>query len=107
MDKKVARVGDIHKGVCDHGVPNCCPHSVTGVISEGYAGFQNEKDLARKGDKVTHNCPHCGTGTITTGSGFVKVGGKELARVGDTVTYPGGTGKIISGSDLVTENGVD
>jgi len=98
---EVARLGDTHKGICSHGVP-CCPHNVTGVISEASAtDFANEKGIARLGDAVIHDCPHCGTGKITSASIKNFVNGIGVARLGDTVTYPGGSGTIVSASNNV------
>jgi uncharacterized Zn-binding protein involved in type VI secretion len=57
--------------------------------------------VARLGDAVTHNCPHCGTGNISSASGKVKADGIGVARIGDAVTYPGGSGTIVSSSNNV------
>lgn len=98
----VARVGDSHKGVCDHG-QKCCPHNVSGTVTSGSSTVTvNGKGVARAGDSVVHNCPHCGTGTIIASTKTVTVGGKLVARSGDTVIYPGGSGTIQSSSSNVS-----
>lgn len=98
---RIARVGDTHAGICNHGAI-CCPHHVTGTIVTGSENVKvNGKNAARVGDQVVHNCPHCGTGTIVEGSSTVKVNGKPLARIGDRVEYPGGSGTITDGSGNV------
>jgi uncharacterized Zn-binding protein involved in type VI secretion len=61
--------------------------------------------VARLGDSVTHNCPHCGTGNVSSASGDVKADGIGAARLGDSVTYPGGGGSIVSASNDVIANG--
>jgi uncharacterized Zn-binding protein involved in type VI secretion len=102
---KVARLGDTHSGICDHGLP-CCPHSVSGSIVLGSGDtFANGKPVARLGDSVTHSCPHCGTGNISSASGSVFANGKGIARLGDSVTYPGGSGTIDSASSDVSAEG--
>lgn len=100
---RAARVGDLHKGTCNHGML-CCPHDVIGPIIGGSSDtYVNSKPQARVGDAVRHNCPHCGTGQIVEGSSTVFVNGKRVARIGDRVKYPGGSGIIIEGSDNVYE----
>lgn len=95
---QMARVGDTHHGICDHGLP-CCPHHVTGKIVEGSGNSNgNSREIARDHDNVVHNCPHCGTGYIVAGAEKIFVNGKLVARIGDTVIYPGGSGVIDSGS---------
>jgi uncharacterized Zn-binding protein involved in type VI secretion len=97
----VARLGDTHTGICNHGL-KCCPHAVTGQISSASGNVNaNGKGVARLGDSVVHNCPHCGTGNISSASGKVKVNGIGVARLGDSVTYPGGSGTIVSASGNV------
>ncbi|GHU52648.1 hypothetical protein AGMMS49975_08890 [Clostridia bacterium] len=97
----VARKTDTHKGICSHGAP-CCPHSVTGIIIEGSPNSNaNGLPVARFGDAVEHNCPHCGTGNVSSASGTVNANGKGVARLGDTVTYPGGSGTIVTASENV------
>jgi uncharacterized Zn-binding protein involved in type VI secretion len=101
----VARLGDAHSGICDHG-EDCCPHAVAGVIVSGSGNvFANGRPVARLGDSVTHSCPHCGTGSISSASGTVKANGIGVARLGDSVTYPGGSGKIDSASGNVFAGG--
>ncbi len=101
MGSPIARKGDSHSGVCDHGYI-CCPHSVTGTITAGSINVKaNNLDVARVGDAVTHNCPHCGTGSLTSGSSTVKANGIAVARQGDPVGYPGGSGTINTGSSNV------
>jgi uncharacterized Zn-binding protein involved in type VI secretion len=101
----VARLGDQHSGVCDHGL-KCCPHSVVGEIASASGDVKaNGIGVARLGDSVTHNCPHCGTGVISSASGTVKANGIGVARLGDSVTYPGGGGTIISASGNVFAGG--
>jgi len=93
----VARLNDQHEGICNHGAP-CCPHSVIGVISTGSGTVNvNGRPMARLNDNVTHNCPHCGTGYISSASG-VNINGEHIARLGDDVTYPAGSGKITTAS---------
>jgi uncharacterized Zn-binding protein involved in type VI secretion len=58
----------------------------------------NGRGAARLNDSVTHNCPHCGTGHISSASGDVIVNGIGVARLGDSVTYPGGGGTIVTAS---------
>ena len=99
-----ARVTDTHSGICDHG-EKCCPHSVTGTITDGSTDVEiNGLKAARKGDPVEHNCPHCGTGNISSCSSTVFHNGIS-ARKGDSVTYPGGGGVITSGSSDVDIGG--
>lgn len=101
MAKQVARVTDIHEGICGHGAP-CCPHTVSGPIVEGSPNtFTNGLAQARDGDLVHHNCPHCGIGWVVASSETVFVNGKSIARIGDTVIYPGGSGVIIKSSENV------
>lgn len=98
---KVARLTDMHQGVCDHGF-DCCPHSVIGNITTGSSNvFANDLSLARDGDQVTHNCPHCGTGYISANPSSVFINGKCIAKLGDSVIYPGGNGSIIQASENV------
>jgi uncharacterized Zn-binding protein involved in type VI secretion len=98
----VARLGDTHTGVCDHGLP-CCPHGVTGVISSASENVNaNGRGVARLNDSVVHNCPHCGTGCVSSASGKVNVNGRGAARLGDSVTYPGGGGTIVTASENVS-----
>lgn len=102
--KPVARVTDIHEGICGHGAP-CCPHSVIGEIVEGSGDtFTNGLQQARDNDLVHHNCPHCGTGRIVASSNSVFVNEKKIARLDDVVIYPGGQGKIIKASPDVFSN---
>lgn len=97
----VARVGDKHSGICNHGLP-CCPHPVSGVITAGSDSvFANGMGVARVGDTVTCTCPHCGAGTIKTGSSKHFANGMAMARIGDEVLYGAGKGYIISGSPNV------
>jgi len=94
----VARLGDMHSGICSHGAP-CCPHNVTGpIVSASNNVKANGRGVARLGDAVTHNCPHCGIGNISSASGLVSANDIGVARLGDSVTYPGGGGTIISAS---------
>jgi uncharacterized Zn-binding protein involved in type VI secretion len=98
---RVARLDDIHSGICTHGLP-CCPHNVTGPIVSASGDVKiNSKGVARLGDSVIHNCPHCGTGNISSASGTVKANDIQVARLGDAVTYPGGGGVIVSASEDV------
>lgn len=95
---KLARVGDMHSGTCNHNY-KCCPHKVKGVISSGSPNvYINSRKQARDKDLVTHNCPHCGTGFIVS-TGNLKINGLSAAKIGDRVIYPGGTGFIKSGSE--------
>jgi len=95
---QVARLGDKHSGICDHGLP-CCPHNVIGEISSASKDvISNGQREARLNDKVTHDCPHCGTGYISSASSSVFNNGIGVARLGDSVTYPGGGGTIITAS---------
>lgn len=97
-----ARVTDKHEGICDHGVPFCCPHFVTGEIIEGSPNvFVNDLQVARLNDEIEHNCPHCGTGYISSASGSVFATGIPVARLGDEVTYPAGSGIIVTASENV------
>jgi len=101
----VARLGDQHTGICDHG-QRCCPHKVSGKIASASGNVNaNGKGAARLGDSVVHDCPHCGTGEISSASGTVIVNGKGTARLGDSVTYPGGGGTIVSASGDVFAGG--
>jgi uncharacterized Zn-binding protein involved in type VI secretion len=96
----VARLNDMHSGICNHGLP-CCPHGVTGIISSASGNVNaNGRGVARLNDSVTHNCPHCGTGYVSS-AGKVKANGMGVARLGDSVTYPGGGGTIITASENV------
>jgi uncharacterized Zn-binding protein involved in type VI secretion len=56
-------------------------------------------------DSVTHNCPHCGTGYVSSASKTVRANGIGIARLGDSVTYPGGGGTIVTASDNVFAGG--
>lgn len=103
MSKPVARKTDRHEGTCSHG-DICCPHSVSGTIIEGGTSTANSLPIARLNDNVEHNCPHCGTGYISEGSPNDTSDGKPIARLGDTVTYPGGSGKIVSASPNIYES---
>ena len=98
---QIARVTDTHEGICNHGLP-CCPHSVTGTIVIGSPDvFANDLQVARLNDDVEHNCPHCGTGFISSCSSTVFANNIGVARLGDAVTYPAGSGTIITGSEDV------
>jgi uncharacterized Zn-binding protein involved in type VI secretion len=57
--------------------------------------------VARLKDNVTHNCPHCGTGYVSSASGKTFANGIGVARKGDSVTYPGGGGTITAASSNV------
>lgn len=93
------RLGDGHAGVCNHGIPDCCPHGVAGIyITASTSVFVNGRGIVRVGDGVIHSCPHCGVGVATTGSGSVFVNGRGVHRIGDVVVYPGGIGAAITGS---------
>jgi len=95
---RVARLGDKHEGICNHGLP-CCPHKVVGVISSASGNvIANSRGEARLNDQVTHDCPHCGTGYVSSASGTVINNGIGVARLGDSVTYPAGSGVIVSAS---------
>ena len=101
----VARIGDIHSGICSHGAP-CCPHGVSGPIVAGSPDVKaNSIPVGRLGDAITHNCPHCGTGNISSASRTVKANGIGIARLGDSVVYPGGGGTIVSASPNVFAGG--
>ena len=101
MGRPIARKTDIHEGICGHGAP-CCPHHVTGTIAEGSPGaFADSLPVARLGDGVVHDCPHCGTGEVSAACEATVTDGLPTARLGDEVTYPGGGGKIITGSGTV------
>ena len=101
----VARVGDTHNGICNHGL-KCCPHKVSGNIVSGSPNVMaNGKPVARLGDSVVHDCPHCGTGEISSASSTVKANGIGVARIGDSVVYPGGSGVIDSCSGNVNAGG--
>lgn len=102
---KIARKTDKHEGICDHGVPVCCPHFVTGEIVRGSPDTNvNGLPAARLNDCVEHNCPHCGIGYISTASTTLQANGKGVARLGDEVTYPAGSGVITTASDNVFTN---
>ena len=96
----IARIGDRHEGICDHGY-SCCPHHVSGTIVSGSNDVANSSNIARDGDRVVHNCPHCGTGHIVASNKSVNVNKKPIATIGDKVVYPGGSGTIVSGSSNV------
>jgi len=53
------------------------------------------------GDAVVHDCPHCGIGRISSCSATVSANGVGVARIGDSVTYLGGSGVITSASENV------
>ena len=98
---QVARVTDTHQGICSHGLP-CCPHNVTGMIVQGSPSTNaNGFAVARLNDAVEHNCPHCGTGYVSSCSSVVFADGIGVARLGDSVTYPGGSGVIVTASPNV------
>ena len=67
--------------------------------------FANGLPAARLGDAVVHDCPHCGTGHISSASETVFANGIGAARIGDAVTYPGGGGFIAEGSADVPAGG--
>lgn len=96
----IVRLGDAHAGICDHGIPDCCPHGVVGTyVTASNNVFVNGRGVVRVGDAVIHSCIHCGIGLIAVGgSGSVFVNGRGIHRVGDAVTYPAGLGMAISGS---------
>jgi len=101
----VARKGDTHSGICDHGF-DCCPHIVSGEIVGGSTDvLTNDRQTARLYDPVVHDCPHCGTGYISSASSTAKADDLGIARDGDSVTYPGGGGKIDSASSDVFAGG--
>jgi uncharacterized Zn-binding protein involved in type VI secretion len=101
----VARLGDQHSGICDHG-QKCCPHNVSGKIVSASGNVNaNGKGVARFGDSVVHDCPHCGTGEISSASGTVNANSIGVARLGDSVTYPGGGGTIVTASGNVFAGG--
>jgi len=98
---QMARVTDVHEGICCHGSP-CCPHNVTGIIVGGSPDvFVNGLQVARLNDEVSHDCPHCGTGWISTASSTVSANNIRVARMGDIVIYPGGSGIITTYSNDV------
>jgi len=102
---RVARLGDTHKGVCDHGFP-CCPHNVSGPITGSSPNVKaNGILVARLNDGVVHSCPHCGTGYISSASSKIKANSIGIARIGDSVTYPGGGGSIVASSPNVGAGG--
>lgn len=103
MSLPVARKTDWHEGICGHGAP-CCPHFVTGQIVEGSISTANSLPIARLGDLVHHNCPHCGIGWIDQGSPNDTADSIPIARLHDRVVYPGGSGKIITASPNVFES---
>ncbi len=94
------RLGDGHAGVCNHGIPDCCPHGVAGTyVTASSNVFVNGRGVVRVGDAVVHTCPHCGVGlTAVGGSGSVFVNGRGVHRVADIVVYPSGAGAAITGS---------
>lgn len=95
----IVRVGDVHAGICSHGIPDCCPHGVVGTYITGSNNvFINGRAVVRVGDPVVHSCPHCGVGAAATGSGTVFVNGVAVHRVGDGVVYLGGAGVATVGS---------
>ena len=101
----LARVTDIHEGICNHGLP-CCPHNVVGAIVEGSPTVTaNDLQVARLGYLVNHSCPHCGIGHISSCSSTVFADGIGVARLGDTVTYLGGVGIITTASTNVNAGG--
>ena len=94
----IARLGDQHRGICNHGA-RCCPHNVSGeIITGSHDTIVNGLSVARLNDSVSHNCPHCGEGHISSSSVTVFANSRGIARIGDSVTYPGGDGVIISSS---------
>ena len=94
----IARLGDQHMGICNHGA-RCCPHNVSGKIISGSANtFANGLHVARLNDTVSHDCPHCGEGHISSASVMFFANNIGVARLGDIVTYPGGEGTIVSSS---------
>ncbi len=93
------RLGDGHAGICDHGIPDCCPHGVAGVyVTASSDVIINGRGAVRVGDAVVHTCPHCGVGAAVTGSSTVFANGRAVHRVGDLVVYPGGAGAAVTGS---------
>jgi uncharacterized Zn-binding protein involved in type VI secretion len=93
MPKKIARVGDPVRYTC------VCGDKVvsgTGTIISGSGDtFNNGKQVARDGDQAECGC--CGIGNIIATSKN-QVNGRGIARVGDTVVLPTGSGEIVQGS---------
>ena len=66
MSKKIARVGDRCHGTCHH-PSHDSPITVGGTIITGSdKGYDEDRKIARVGDKVRTDCGHIGT--IITGS---------------------------------------
>jgi uncharacterized Zn-binding protein involved in type VI secretion len=93
MAKKVARVGDSVQYTCI-----CGDKVVSGIgtiITGSSDTFNNGKQISRDGDQAECGC--CGVGRIVATSKN-DINGKKIARVGDTVILPTGSGTIIQGS---------
>lgn len=97
----VVRVGDAHAGICNHGIPDCCPHGTGGLYVVGSDNVVvNGQGVVRVGDVIAYLCIHGGpsVGVTVGGSGSVIVNGRGVHRVGDVVVYPCGGGAAVSGS---------
>ena len=62
-------------------------------------------DTANVGTIGVHDCPHCGSNVVVSGSPDVIFNNQPSGRIGDQVNEFCGTGQIISGSGTVNDNG--
>jgi len=105
--KQVAHVGSLIEGTdggehCGHVIPH--PEGkLTGKIIEGCGCvFIQGKEIATVGSKTEEKDSCCGTdyGAVKTGSDFVTINGKPVARVGDEIACHSGEAVIITGISI-------
>jgi uncharacterized Zn-binding protein involved in type VI secretion len=70
-----------------------------GVIITGSGDHStNNRSSAYVTSLTNHDCPHCGTGMIISGSSSYFINNLPSSRIGDIVTEFCGTGIIVTGS---------
>jgi uncharacterized Zn-binding protein involved in type VI secretion len=62
-------------------------------------------DTAHVTTMGVHDCPHCGSNMVVSGSPDDITNNQPTARVGDSINEFCGTGVIISGAPTVNDNG--
>lgn len=99
MAKPVAKIGDPVPYTCVRGDK---VYSGTGVVIEGdYTVRVNGQPMAFDGAACA--CGPCGIGNIQATSKNT-VGGKKIARQGDSVIIPAGSGYVSQGSQNVSSD---
>jgi uncharacterized Zn-binding protein involved in type VI secretion len=78
-----------------------CPHNVTGPVVQGsFDTIINGQPAGRRGDRGIHGfCCGPNTYAISAGAPTVSINGKPAARLDDSTSHCGGSGKIESGSN--------